>query len=106
MEEVTAARRDLQRSRHLRQRRQQDVGGKRSGRRERGEHRDLQEGRGDFRDRRGVERNGLIGHGGSGLLNDVYHIKQVEEAAIGWAGMRKGRKSSLRANGSARSAAR
>ncbi len=35
----------VQRRRHLRQRRQQDVGGKRSGRRKRGEHGDLQDGR-------------------------------------------------------------
>ena len=57
-----------QRRRHLRQRRQQDVGRQRSGRGQRGEHGDLQEGRGDLRAGSCVDRYGLVGHGSSRLI--------------------------------------
>ena len=69
--------RHVQRRRHLRQRRQQDVGGQRSRGRKRGQHRDLQEGGGGLRKRGGVDRrrSGRPSEFPVSILNDVYHIK-------------------------------
>ena len=84
MAEVTAALDDVQRRRHLRQRRQQDVGGERAGRGKAGQHGDLQGGGGGLR--RGLASIAAVWSvmaGSRFILNDVYHIKRDEESANG-----------------------
>ena len=64
----------------------QDVGGERAGRGKAGQNGDLQDGRGGLGAGRGVDRGGLVGHGGfPGLpnLDDIYHIKWDGKATIG-----------------------